>query len=85
MSEDKSIREKILKKDKDFSEGIKKEMIAEENMLKGYFKEYKKPVGEDPTVISNCLIKPRKGTATRRPQVAHEGGLRPFQNIQIVL
>lgn len=49
---DKRIRESYFKKDKDFNEAIKQEMEEEENMLKGYFKEYKKPVQEDPSIMS---------------------------------
>lgn len=31
-------------------------MEEEENMLKSYFKEYKKPTNEDPTVMSSFFI-----------------------------
>lgn len=52
MADDKKIRESYYKRDKDFNEKIKEEMQEEENMLKGYFKEYKKPVAEDPSIMS---------------------------------
>jgi hypothetical protein len=52
MADDKKIRESYYKKDKDFNEKIKEEMQEEENMLKSYFKEYKKPTSEDPSIMS---------------------------------
>jgi hypothetical protein len=52
MEEDKKIRESYFRKDKDFNDKIRQEMEDEENMLKSYFKEYRKPTSEDPSVLS---------------------------------
>ena len=49
---DRKIREKLQKRDTDFSEELKQEMKSEEDQLRKYFKQFKKPVDKDPTVIS---------------------------------
>ena len=57
LSEDQRVREHYFKKDKDFNEKIKQEMEEEEGQLNDYFKQYNKPVKEDPSVIST--VQPR--------------------------
>jgi hypothetical protein len=39
-------------------------MDDEENMLKSYFKEYKKPTNEDPTIMSSPIFT-QEGRPTR--------------------
>lgn len=51
--EDKKLRERLKEKDIDFQDQLRGEMQREEENLKGYFKEFKKPVEKDPTKISN--------------------------------
>lgn len=79
MSEDKKIRESYFKRDKDFNEKMKEEMQEEENMLKSYFKEYKKPVAEDPSIVSTSAS-PRE----RRWAQSSKNGRRNIISLQSV-
>jgi hypothetical protein len=45
------LREKLKKQDVDLSKQLQNEMKKEEDLLKDYFREFKKPVKEDPTVV----------------------------------
>jgi hypothetical protein len=43
----------------DFQQELKQEMAKEEESLKGYFKEFKKPIAKDPTKISTSSLMKR--------------------------
>jgi hypothetical protein len=51
-SQDRKIREKLAEMDRDLQDQLKDEMKQEEENVRGYFKEFQKPVSEDPTVVS---------------------------------